>query len=419
MSRAMLVHLLGVFRRKRSTRRCPLPAFDAVGLGETPRLLLVTHFFPAHGGGLEKVAEKIAVGLSDRGFRICWFSSATDAPPDLGRDSISIVQVPTNNSVERLTQLPYPLWSLRSIPRLWREIGRSDAVHVHEHLYFPSLITVAMAHLRRRPVIVTQHMGALVLGSRLTTMLYAFGARTLGLVIFSSVARTVFISANVREFFKLESSSRAQIIFNGLDTHNFRYAEEHERRSIRARLGLSLDKRIVLFVGRFVRKKGIHRIEEMAMRLPEVLWIFVGSGPETPKSSLPNILIAGRIEHERLPLFYQAADLLILPSSGEGFPLVVQEALCCGTGVVSTDEVANACPDASSLIISRPVPRDDDDADAWADTVRNVLSDSRYLDSRARRAQAARDLWSWELCTARYSELIHEILLKRHDAQAK
>jgi glycosyltransferase involved in cell wall biosynthesis len=92
-----------------------------------------------------------------------------------------------------------------------------------------------------------------------------------------------------------------------------------------------------------VKKKGLQIIEALAERSPDVLWILVGSGPEAPSRDRPNVRVVGRVEHEHLPCFYQAADVLMLPSAGEGFPLVVQEALCCGAGVLSTDEVASAC----------------------------------------------------------------------------
>jgi NDP-sugar pyrophosphorylase family protein len=45
------------------------------------RLVAVTHFFPAHGGGLEKVAEELVNGLVERGYHVCWFSSDTDLAP--------------------------------------------------------------------------------------------------------------------------------------------------------------------------------------------------------------------------------------------------------------------------------------------------------------------------------------------------
>jgi glycosyltransferase involved in cell wall biosynthesis len=374
------------------------------------RVVTVTHFFPAHGGGLEKVAEKLVDGMAARGFRICWFSSGTDPAPRAESPGVHCVAVPTSNLVERLTQLPYPLWSPGVLPRLWRAIGEADIVHVHEHLYYPSIVAIAMARMRRRPVVITQHMGALGLGSRAFTVLYETGARLLGALLFPLAARTVFISRNVLEFFGRDRSTRAQMIFNGVDAHRFVPVAAQERAAIRAELGLPSAGRIVLFVGRFVRKKGLHRVMALAQRFPDVTWVLVGSGPERPEDQLPNVVVAGRVEHDRLPRYYQAADLLILPSSGEGMPLVVQEALCCGAGVLSTQEVASACPDVADLIRAHPVPQAHDDPAAWEGALRAALDDEAYLGARAQRAERAHALWSWEHCVTQYDEVFHQLV---------
>ena len=48
------------------------------------------------------------------------------------------------------------------------------------------------------------------------------------------------------------------------------------------------------------------------------------------------VTFAGRIEQKRLPLYYSAADVLVVPSRYESFGLVALEALACGTPVVAT-----------------------------------------------------------------------------------
>lgn len=374
------------------------------------RLVTVTHFFPSHGGGLEKVAEKVVQGLAQLGYQICWFSSDTDPAPLPVGPHVATIPVPTSNFIERFTQLPYPLWSPGVLPKLWREIGKADAVHVHEHLYLPSIVAIVMARLRRRPVVITQHMGALRLGSRLSTALYESGARFLGWILFPLASRAVFISANVRRFFRRDGSRRALLIFNGVDTRAFALGSQAERASVRRRLGLRSDGAIVLFVGRFVRKKGLHRVMALAARFQNVQWVLVGSGPEAPRSPAANVLVAGRVEHEHLADYYRAADLLILPSAGEGMPLVVQEALCCGAAILSTDEVASACPEAAEMIRTQPVPREGDGVEGWENALRAILADSAYLQERQERARRAHALWSWDRCVAEYSGVFREIL---------
>lgn len=376
------------------------------------RLLTVTNYFPSHGGGIERVAERLIEEFGRRGIVLEWLSSDTDPPPE-PTPNRGVIAVRTFNAVERITQLPYPLWSLSAFPTLWRAIGRSDAVHVHEHLYFGSILCVCLARLRGRPIVLTQHMGALGLRARALTGVYEVLARGLGLLIFGLATRIVFISANVRDFFGRGNCVKSRLIFNGLDPVRFRSVPEEERLRARAALGIEPRRRMILFVGRYVRKKGLHILESLAARFPEPLWVFVGSGPEDPLQwQRENVLVLGRVPHDRLPGIYQAADLLILPSSGEGLPLVVQEALACGLGVLSTDEVRDACPAAKDLIRAHATPRAIPDIQGWERALGEVLADATYLEGKEERARRAHQLWSWEDCASQYLQLFDEITSK-------
>jgi glycosyltransferase involved in cell wall biosynthesis len=79
-----------------------------------------------------------------------------------------------------------------------------------------------------------------------------------------------------------------------------------------------------------------------------VNFVFVGNGPIRPNGwALPNVVVLGSKSQQTLARIYAAADLLLLPSVGEGYPLVIQEAMACGVPVICGEESARADPNAT------------------------------------------------------------------------
>src|SRR2546429_9153728 len=122
-----------------------------------------------------------------------------------------------------------------------------------------------------------------------------------------------------------------QVFPTGVDLTLFHPVDEPTRAACRA--ALAADGRpIALFVGRFVEKKGIPWVRHLAGAFPGVRFLLAGAGPLDPCAwGLPNVAVLGPVGHARPPDPYRAADMLILPSFGEGFPLVVHEAMACVT----------------------------------------------------------------------------------------
>jgi len=143
------------------------------------------------------------------------------------------------------------------------------------------------------------------------------------------------------------SPEKISVIPCGVNLDLFRSVEKEIARS---RLGLDSDG-IILFVGRIVALKGI---DKLLMAMPYLengqrLQLLVIGGDEGCSDeverlkSLSKILqihdsvaFLGLVKQERLPLFYSAADLCVVPSYYESFGLVALESLACGTPVVAT-----------------------------------------------------------------------------------
>jgi glycosyltransferase involved in cell wall biosynthesis len=357
------------------------------------RIALVTHYFPAHRGGVERVAGEIALRLArDYGAEIEWHASDCDAPPEL--PGVRAVPAASCNLIERRLGFPYPIWSPAALARLARAARAADAVHVHDCLYLPNLVACAAARRAGRPLIVTQHVAMVPYRNPALRALLACAYRVAGRRVLRAATQVAFVSEAVRLFFEKRVTFKTPpvLIPNGVDTQVFRPATPSN----------AIPSPTLLFAGRFVEKKGLGMLRELAARVPEARWVFAGWGPLDPQAwGLPNVsVVRGRDSGELAPL-YQAASLLVLPSVGEGFPLVVQEAMACGTPAMVSDETAAGAPQARPLLITEPLS-----AERWAARIRALLASPAELAAlRPRVAAFAHEHWSWELCARRYAGL--------------
>ncbi len=374
------------------------------------QITLVTHYFPAHRGGVERMAWQLAERLARQGIaRIDWHASDCDPPPPPS-PGLSPVPARSCNIVERALGLPYPLWSPAALLRLARAVRSANVVHLHDCLYLPILAAFAAARLgRRRAVVITQHIGHVPYRNPLLRAAHAAANRLLGAWVLGGADQVIFESESVRAYFleRVRFRSPPLLIENGVDTGIFRPASVAERLERRAKLGIPAGKPLLLFIGRFVEKKGLGVLRELTGQIRHAHWLFAGWGPMDPAAwGQPNVSVLLRPGPEDLAALYQAADLLVLPSVGEGFPLSVQEAMACGTPALVGAETAAGCPAASDVLL-RETTGSKGSAERWRAQIEALIASPATLEGmRPRVAAFARDHWSWDRTVERYGEVL-------------
>ena len=359
------------------------------------RLLLVTHYYSTHRGGVEAVARAIAERLAVRdAVEIEWMASDCDpAPPGLPA-GMSCTPAASWNGLERMSGIAFPLWTPGAIRELRAAIDRSDVVHLHESIYPGNALAYLFARRAGKPVIVTQHVGAIPYGPLARAILWLLN-RTVARAVLSGANKVFFISPVVQDYFARFCRLRAAaLVPNGVDTGTFRPDPARAPRE-RPRL---------LFVGRFVPRKGIALVVSLARRIPGADWIAAGDGPLRPEEGAPpNLTVLRRRSRTELAQLYRGADLLVLPSVGEGFPLVVQEAMACGTPALVSPETASGAPGAG--VYAEPISEE-----GWRRRIEALIADPLSLHaSRERVAREARERWSWDSAAAAYASALAEL----------
>lgn len=134
---------------------------------------------------------------------------------------------------------------------------------------------------------------------------------------------------------------KVQVIHNGRNIPSL--VTPQVRQSSRAALGIPHNAKVVVFVGRLTHQKGIDALVDVALStaatMDDVIFLLVGDGPCMPDmrarvSDSSQIRFMG--QQEDVTPFYNAADVLFLPSRYEGLPMVLVEAFAHGVTAVAS-----------------------------------------------------------------------------------
>lgn len=143
--------------------------------------------------------------------------------------------------------------------------------------------------------------------------------------------------------------NKIRIIIPGIDLNKFKPADKKiAKRIIKA----DENHRLILFVGRIVPLKGIdvllYALKILVQQTPDLkicLWIVGASSNELKRlNEIKNLLnlttfvkFVGMKSHKELPNYYNASELVVMPSIYESFGIIALESMACGVPVITTD----------------------------------------------------------------------------------
>ncbi len=213
------------------------------------------------------------------------------------------------------------------------------------------------------------------------------------------------------------SPQRVSCVPCGVDTDRFRPLS---RAGARRRLGLPPGEPLVLFVGRIEPLKGIDILLGAAAQLEGGFRLLVVGGDARDADRKAELALLAQelgigqrvtfqdaAPHSELPLYYNAADVCVVPSYYESFGLVALEAMACGVPVV-----------ASSVGGLRETVRDGQTGylvpwrcpEPFAERLDLLLSNEPLRRSLGREARAAVVRFRWSEVAARVEDIYHQMV---------
>lgn len=372
------------------------------------KILLITHYYAGHRGGVELAAYNIAKILAEtKSFEIKWLAADCDPCPD-DIDNMISIPLKSYNFIEKILPFPYPIIKFSGILKLLSEVRKCDVVHIHDYIYHSNLKAFFFAKLFKKKIIITQHIGFIPYKNALFRFLLDFTNKALGRFILNSCDEVVFISNNVKLYFQEKCNLKKMIMFqsNPVNNNIFHPLGSRDIYETKRYFENKRAKKIFLFVGRFTEKKGLKFLKDIILHLPDSYWIFAGWGQIDPDSwHYDNVKTFNYCNQEELNKLYNIADYLILPSYGEGFPLVIQEAFACGLPVITTFENAQAFPPADDYMITLNIS----DIESCIDQLYRIENNLyKYDIKKEELIRFSERHWSEKACGLFYSNLFTE-----------
>jgi glycosyltransferase involved in cell wall biosynthesis len=304
-------------------------------------ILQVAPYYSPKLGGSPQVVYQISKSLVTKGHKV------TIIAGDFGFHEANFPE----NGAARIIIPSISRWGFYFTPELitWcrKNIGEFDVIHLHEVRTFQNIIIHWFAVKKRIPYVLSAH-GTLpvIVQRKLAKHLFNF---VVGKYLLKDAKRLIAVSpVEEDQFFRYGiEKERIRMIYNGLDLDELSHLPL--RGEFRKCLGIDDAVKIILFLGRLHRIKGIDILMHAYFQLADNISpsLLVIAGPDdgeliklqdlVEKEGLKNrVRFVGPLYGEDKLSAYVDANVVVLPGEYEIFGLVPFEALMCGVPVIVT-----------------------------------------------------------------------------------
>jgi D-inositol-3-phosphate glycosyltransferase len=189
-----------------------------------------------------------------------------------------------------------------------------------------------------------------------------------------------------------------------------------DRKAARAELGLPRESPVLIWIGRLEKLKGVDILIDAVAQLDERDFTLLIVGGDEHAAGLKaelrqqaadagvtaNVRFEGAVPHERLPLYYNAADVCVVPSYYESFGLVAVEAMACGVPVVASRVgglVSTVTDGVTGYLIPWRCP------EPFAEKLEVLLNNPELRANFGRAARASVERFRWPTVALRIADL--------------
>lgn len=188
---------------------------------------------------------------------------------------------------------------------------------------------------------------------------------------------------------------------NCVSSEHFFEMSAQEKGQLRKKLDIPLDKRVIIGVGQLQIRKGVLDFVKVAKDNPDKLFLWLGGfsfgkisdGYDEIKEIMEhppaNVRFVGMVDRSEMNDYYNASDLLLLPSYAELFPMTILEALNCKLPIVvrNLEEYQGIVSDYCLLC---------EDAEGFSREINRLCSDEAYYAQAKVKSTAGSEFYSTE-----------------------
>ena len=356
---------------------------------------MLCHNYPPHPGGLEVMVRNLAAGLARR-HEVTLVTSAFDgAEGKTVEDGMTVFRVPAFHATERFG-IPYPIPTGEVLRAALRSLISVDLLHAHGALYVTSVHAARLAKRRSVPFVVTEHVGFVEYSNPVVNAVESIAWSAIGDRIMSQSNAISTYNSRVQDWLgKRYPSRKIQFIGNGVDTATFRPRTDAERSALRQEFGLPDNRPLVLFAGRDSEKKNLGSVLQFTR--DDYHLVVCGAARGLTGENLTDL---GVVPYDRMSDLFGCVDVMVHASTGEGFPLAMQEALATGLPLAVLWDPGYAGSLDRSVVAA---------CDSIAELGATVQSLALNATRRSELARTAREWterkWSWDATVRAYEKL--------------